>query len=99
MLLKNFLKKLSKPKKKTFTYSSGYDFTITKHLNIFNNKISQSKTIYWPWVIKVDKYIKKPLEKYYLYYSTDHAAKYGYISLKTMERYIRTTDMKPKHPL
>jgi hypothetical protein len=81
MLLKSFLKNLCKPKKETFTYSPGYEFIITKHLNIFNNKISQSKSIYWPWVLKVDKYIDKPLGKYYLYYSTDHAAKYGYISL------------------
>jgi hypothetical protein len=79
MFLKTLKEKLKS--KVVFIHSKTFKLQIRKYLNIFNNKISQSPTIYWCWVIKVDKYIDKPLGKYYLYYSTDHAAKEGYISL------------------
>ena len=65
----------------TFNYNKDYTFSLIKYLNIFNSKLSKSPTIYWCWVIKVDKYIKESLGKYYLYYSTDHAVEEGYISL------------------
>ena len=68
-----------------YCYTHGCKFEVEKHLNFFNlNSLKAGNnftTIYWPWIIRVDDKLDNPLGKYYLYYSTDHAANNGGIGL------------------
>lgn len=65
-----------------YSYCGGQKFEVEKYYNIFNqNMAGNSPTIYWCWIVRMDDKIKNPLGTYYMYYSTDHGAELGYISL------------------
>lgn len=50
------------------------------HTKLFSAGDTSAATVYWPWVIKTDK-ITNPLDRYYMYFSTDHDAGMGGIFL------------------
>ena len=43
----------------------------------------QMPSLYWPWVLRVDDKLASPINRYYMWVSTDHAGADGYIGLYT----------------
>ncbi len=55
-------------------YQNDLGLKVTKHYNVWNQNKAQLASCYWTWVMRVDDKLENPLGKYYMWYSTDHAA-------------------------
>lgn len=56
------------------SYQNDLGLKVTKFYNVWNQAKAGLVSCYWTWVLRVDDKLADPLGRYYMWYSTDHAA-------------------------